>query len=179
MKKFVLSVVTVLLLGNYISAQQCEWVYDFDKSYKIPVGKCTVDEIKQGNYYRQMVENTLQFNLNGQATLELAQVLTNKGCQHYAIDIYFGAWDDASLVQLPRFIMFERTMEAKYQQPIQCNYYGCNRESKCGQASFEPQTLPTFVVYQVGDNGQRTQIGLIEENPQQSFEEHILNIIKH
>lgn len=179
MKKFVLLVATILLLGTYASAQTCEWVNDSEKSYRIPIGKCTVEEIQQGTYHNQMVENTLQFSLNAKATVELAQVLADKGNKHYAIDIYFGAWDDASLLQLPRFIMFERTMEAKYQQPIQCNYYGCDREYNCGQTPFEPQVVPTFVVYKVDDNGQRTQIGLIEEAPQQSFEDHILNIIKH
>lgn len=178
MKRLVLLVATILLLGTYTFAQTCEWVYDSEKSYKIPVGKCTVEDLKQGEFRSTMVQNTLDFTLNAKATVALAKVLEENGTQ-YQIDIYFGAWDDASLLQLPRFILFERTMEAKYQQPIQCNYYACDREYNCRQTGFSPNTIPSFIVYKVSKNGERTQIGLIEEAPKQSFEDDILNMIKH
>jgi hypothetical protein len=176
MKKWGLFIVMFLLSASSVFSQKLRWEMDEEKKYQVPVGACSWDNIQQSDFYSIINENSKDVILNATATVELAQVLESQPETKYEMEAYFGAWDDESLYQLPFFYIFGITMETKYQRPIDMLFYGCNREYDCG-GQFTPPTLPYFAIYRVAD-GQRTLIGEIKEQPKNSFEEDVLNIIK-
>ena len=177
MKKIVfISLICLLSISNIFS-QNLKWETDEEKSYQIPVGLCTWDDIMKSDFASIVRENSMDVILNAKATVELAQVLESQRPATYEIEAYFGAWNDESLRQLPRFYIFAKTMEAKYQQPIGFNFIGCNREYNCGGYE-EPVTMPYYKVFRIDNQGNRKLIGEIKEQPKHSFEEDVLNIIK-
>lgn len=178
MKKFAFISLICLLTVNNIFSQDLKWETDEEKSYQIPVGLCTWEDIQQSDFYDLVRNYSMGVILNPKATVELAKQLEEKTGKKYEIDAYFGAWDEESLRQLPFFYVFAMTMDAKYQQPIKYRFIGCNREYRCGGFE-EPKTLPYFKVYEIAEGGQRTLIGEILEKPKVSFEDDVLNIIKH
>ncbi len=171
--------ISLISLLSVVSAfaQNLKWEVDEEKSYKIPVGACSWEDILGSDFSGIMIENAIDHILNGEATLELANTLESMPETKFEIEAYFGGWDDMSLQQLVRFYTFVMTMENKYQQPIAYQFYGCNREFNCG-CSEEPKSMPYFKLYQI-DNGKRTLIGEIVEKPKVSFEDDVLNFIKH
>lgn len=177
MKKFAFVIVICLLSVSSIFSQNLKWEMDEEKSYQIPVGLCTWDDLEQSEFSALMREYSMGVILNPKATVELAKVLESQPDTKYEIDAYFGAWNDESLQQLPHFYAFVMTMKAKYQTPIAFNFYGCNREYDCGK-DFTPPTMPYYAIYRITD-GQRTLVGEINEQPKLSFEDDVLNIIKH
>ncbi|MBR2771448.1 MAG: hypothetical protein IKD78_05470, partial [Bacteroidales bacterium] len=74
---------------------------DEEKSYQIPVGQCSWEEIQQSDFFYLMRENSRNVVLHADATVELAEVLDSKRPTKYEIEAYFGAWDKESLKQLP------------------------------------------------------------------------------
>lgn len=178
MKKFVFTGLICLLSISSIFSQNLGWEIDEEKSYQIPVGQCSWEEIQQSDFFYLMRENSRNVVLHADATVELAEVLDSKRPTKYEIEAYFGAWDEESLKQLPFFYAFVITMETKYQQPIDFKFIGCNREYDCGGYE-EPETLPYFKIYQITEDNQRTIVGKILEKPESSFEEDVLKIIKH
>lgn len=178
MKKFAFISLICLLSVNNIFSQNLKWETDEEKSYQIPVGLCTWDDIQQSDFFDLIKAYSYDVILNPQATVALAQSLEKSADKKYEIDAYFGAWNDESLQQLPYFYVFVLTMETKYIQPIEYKLIGCNREYDCGGFE-EPKTLPYFKLYEVTENGQRTLIGEILEEPKISFEDDVLNFIKH
>ncbi|MBO4656106.1 MAG: hypothetical protein J5644_11225 [Bacteroidales bacterium] len=177
MKKIAFITIITLLSINCIFSQSLRWELDEEKSYSIPIGLCTWEDLMQSDFYSLVRKYSMNVILNSEATVELAQILESKEPAKYEIEAYFGAWDDESLQQLPHFYAFVLTMESKYQKPIAFRFIGCNREYDCGGYE-EPKTLPYFKLYQLTDN-QRTLIGEISEKPTVSFEDDVLNFIKH
>ena len=178
MKKIILVIIICLFSAINIFSQTLRWETDEEKSYQIPVGQCTWEDIEMSNFYYIVKENSMGIILNADATVELAKTLDSQRPTRYEIQAYIGAWDDESLWQLPRFYACAITMEAKYQQPIDFYFIGCNREYDCGEFD-EPKTLPYFKIYQISEDNQRTLIGEILEKPEISFEDDVLKIIKH
>ena len=178
MKKFAFVVVICLLSTSSIFPQSLRWEMDEEKSYQVPVGLCTWDDIVQSDFFNLLNEYSYNVILNANATIELAQTLESQPNTKYEIEAYFGAWDDVSLSQLPYFYIFGKTMETKYQQPINMLFYGCNREYDCG-GQFMPPTLPYFAIYRLTSNGERTLIGEIKERPKISYEDDVLECIKN
>ena len=177
MKKFAFVIVICLLSISSIFPQNLKWEMDEEKSYQIPVGLCTWNDLEQAEFFYIIRENSENVILNAEATVKLAKILGSQPNTKYEIDAYFGAWEEESLKQLPLFYAFVMTMEAKYQQPIEYKLIGCNREYDCGGYE-EPVTMPYYKVYQVDNQGKRKLIGEIKEQPKHSFEEDVLNIIK-
>ena len=177
MKKFAFVIVICLLSVSSIFSQNLKWENDEEKSYQVPVGLCTWEDLTQSEFNGLLKEYSLDVVLNADATVKLAKVLESQSNTKYEIDAYFGAWDEESLKQLPHFYAFVMTMGAKYQQPIEYKFIGCNREYNNGINDMVPPTLPYFAIYRLA-NGQRTLIGEIKEQPKLSFEEDVLNIIK-
>lgn len=177
MKKFAFVIVICLLSTSSIFSQNLKWENDEEKSYQIPVGLCTWSDLEQAEFFYIIRENSENVILNADATVKLAKVLESQANTKYEIDAYFGAWDEASLKQLPFFYAFVMTMEAKYQQPIEYKLIGCNREYNSGGYE-EPVTIPYYKVFKVDNQGNRKLIGEIKEQPKNSFEEDVLNIIK-
>ena len=167
----------LLSIGNVFS-QNLKWEMDEETSYKIPVGLCTWEELQQSDCFNAIREHSPAVILNSKATVELAKVLESQPNTHYEIDAFFGAWNDESLRFIQPFYVFVKTMEAKYQQPIKYRLIGCNREYECGGLG-EPEAMPHFKLYRVTNDGQRTLIGEIKEQPKISFEDDVLNYIKH
>ena len=178
MKKFAFVIVICLLSTSSIFSQNLKWENDEEKSYQIPVGLCTWEDLTQAEFNSLLKEYSLDVVLNANATVKLAEVLESQANTKYEIDAYFGAWDEESLKQLPHFYAFAMTMGAKYQQPIEYKFIGCNREYNNGINDMVPPTLPYFAIYRI-DNGERVVIGEILEKPESSFEEDVLKIIKH
>lgn len=178
MKKFAFITLISLLSASNIFSQNLKWEIDEEKSYKIPVGQCTWEDIQTSDFYSLVIENSAGIILNADATVELAKFLENQPNERYEIEAYFGAWDEESLKQLPRFYAFVMTMGAKYQQPIEYKFIGCNREYNDGYNDMVPPTLPYYAICRI-TNGERIIIGEILEQPKLSFEEDVLNIIKH
>lgn len=177
MKKFAFVIVICLLSVSSIFSQNLKWENDEEKSYQVPVGLCTWEDLTQAEFNGLLKEYSLDVVLNADATVKLAKVLESQSNTKYEIEAYFGAWDEESLKQLPHFYTFVMTMGAKYQQPIEYKFIGCNREYNNGINDMVPPTLPYFAIYRLA-NGQRTLIGEINEQPKLSFEEDVLNIIK-
>lgn len=177
MKKFAFVIVICLLSVSSIFSQNIKWENDEEKSYQVPVGLCTWEDLTQAEFNGLLKEYSLDVVLNADATVKLAKVLESQSNTKYEIEAYFGAWDEESLKQLPHFYTFVMTMGAKYQQPIEYKFIGCNREYNNGINDMVPPTLPYFAIYRLA-NGQRTLIGEINEQPKLSFEEDVLNIIK-
>ena len=177
MKKIALIAAITLLSTAYIFSQNLKWETDEEKSYKIPVGLCTWEDIQMSDFFFLVQEYSADIILNANATAALAQTLDSKRPTRYEIEAYFGAWDDESLYQLPRFYAFAMTMEAKYQQPIDYYFIGCNRNYDCGEYE-EPKAMPYFKIYQISEGNQRKLIGEIFEKPKASFEEDVMKIIK-
>ena len=178
MKKFAFVIVICLLSASSIFSQNLKWEMDEENSYQVPVGLCTWEDLTQSEFKGLLKEYSLGTILNANATEELAKVLELQPNTKYEIEAFFGAWDEGSLKQLPHFHTFVKTMETKYQKPIAFSLYGCNREYECGR-DFTPPTLPYFAVYRVTADGQRILIGEIKEQPKLSFEDDVLNFIKH
>lgn len=177
MKKILfISLICLLSISNIFS-QNLKWETDEEKSYQIPVGLCTWEDLETAELFAILKEYSMDVILNANATVALAKVLESQPNNHYEIDAYFAAWDEASLKQLPFFYTFVKTMEAKYQQPIEYKLIGCNREYYCGGYE-EPVTIPYYKVFRVDNQGNRKLIGEIKEQPKNSFEENVLNIIK-
>lgn len=177
MKKFAFVIVICLLSMSSIFSQNLKWENDEEKSYQVPVGLCTWEDLMQAEFSNLLKEYSRNVILNSDATVKLAETLESQSNTKYEIDAYFGAWDEESLKQLPHFYIFVMTMGAKYQQPIEYKFIGCNREYNNGINDMVPPTLPYFAIYRLA-NGQRTLIGEIKEQPKLSFEENVLNIIK-
>lgn len=177
MKKFAFVIVICLLSMSSIFSQNLKWENDEEKSYQVPVGLCTWEDLMQAEFSNLLKEYSRDVILNSDATVKLAETLESQSNTKYEIDAYFGAWDEESLKQLPHFYIFVMTMGAKYQQPIEYKFIGCNREYNNGINDMVPPTLPYFAIYRLA-NGQRTLIGEIKEQPKLSFEEDVLNIIK-
>lgn len=178
MKKIVIFAAITLLSIGYIFSQELKWETDEEKSYKIPVGLCTWDDLVQSEFNYLLREYSINVILDANATVELAKVLENQPNSHYEIEAFFAAWDEESLKQLPHFYAFVKTMETKYQQPIEFKLIGCNREYECGSLG-DPEAMPYFKVYRISENGERTLVGIISEAPAKSYEADVLNIIKH
>jgi hypothetical protein len=178
MKKWAFFIVICLLSASNIFSQNLRWETDEEKSYQVPVGPCSWDDILSSDFDYLIKENSMNIILNPKATVALAEVLEAERPTKYEIDAYFGAWDDESLWQLPRFYVFAITMESKYQQSIDFQFYGCNREYDCG-CKTTPESMPYFMVYKVTPDGQRTLIGKISEKPEVSFEDDVLKMIKN
>lgn len=179
MKKLVVLLVSVLLLTSYAFSQQTKWVLDTEKNYLVPVGPCQYEDLRDRAFSEDMNIAANNYNLNADATVELAQVMASRSDTQYDIDVFFGAWCGDSQTWLPRFMMFAYTMEYKYQQPFNnVRLYGCDREKNCGIEGFKPEFVPTFMVYRVKNN-ERTLIGSVVEEPQERIENDILNIIKN
>lgn len=177
MKKFAFVIVICLLSASSIFSQNLKWENDEEKSYQVPVGLCTWSDLEQAEFFYIIRDNSENVILNADATVKLAKVLESQATTKYEIEAYFGAWDEESLRQLPHFYAFVMTMSAKYQQPIEYKFIGCNREYNNGINDMVPPTLPYFAIYRIS-NGKRTVIGEIKEQPKLSFEEDVLNIIK-
>ncbi len=178
MKKFAFVIVICLLSTSSSFSQNLKWENDEEKSYQIPVGLCTWSDLEQAEFFYIVRNNSGNVILNADATVNLAEVLESQPNTKYEIDAYFGAWDEESLKQLPHFYAFVMTMGAKYQQPIEYKLIGCNREFNDNYNDMVPPTLPYYAIYRI-DNGERVVIGEILEQPKLSFEEDVLNIIKH
>ena len=179
MKKlfFIISIISFSI--GYIFSQELKWEIDEEKSYQVPVGLCTWDELEQAEFFHIIRNYSEEVLLNADATVKLAKVLESQAGIKYEIEVYFGAWDEESLKQLPHFYAFVLTMDAKYQQPIDFKFIGCNRNYDSNYTDFVPPTLPYFAIYRITSDGERTVIGEIKEQPKLSFEEDVLNIIKH
>lgn len=177
MKKFAFVIVICLLSASSIFSQNLKWENDEEKSYQVPVGQCTWEDLMQAEFSNLLREYSMDVVLNSDATVKLAEAIESQSNTKYEIEAYFGAWDEESLKQLPHFYIFVMTMGAKYQQPIEYKFIGCNREYNNGINNLVPPTLPYFAIYRLV-NGQRTLIGEIKEQPKLSFEEDVLNIIK-
>lgn len=178
MKKIAFIIVILLLSTGYTFSQNLKWEMDEEKSYQIPVGLCTWDDLVQSGFNYLLKEYSMDVVLDAKATVKLSEVLESQPNNHYEIEAFFAAWDEESLRQLPHFYAFVRTMETKYQQPIEFKLIGCNREYECGGLG-EPEAMPYIKVYRISDNGERSLIGVISETPAQSFEADVLNMIKH
>lgn len=178
MKKFAFVIVICLLSVSSIFSQNLKWENDEEKSYQVPVGLCTWEDLTQAEFNGLLKEYSLDVVLNADATVKLAKVLESQSNTKYEIEAYFGAWDEESLKQLPHFYAFVKTMETKYQQPIEFKLIGCNREYECGGLG-DPEAMPYFKVYRISENGERTLVGVISEAPAKSYEADVLNIIKH
>lgn len=179
MKKLSLTVASILLLTSCIFAQGTQWVMDKENSYNVPVGPCQYEDLKGHEFWDAMNQATFDYNLNPETTVELAKVMDAQNDTQYAIDVYFGAWNELSQIWLPRFMMFAYTMEFKYQQPFTVRLFGCDRNFNCGiEGGYQPQELPTFLVYRVKNN-ERKLIGSVMEEPKGRIEDDILNIIKN
>lgn len=178
MKKIVFIVAITLLSIGYIFSQELKWEMDEERSYKVPIGLCTWDDIVSSDFSWLIYEYSTNVILNADATVELAKVLENQPNERYEIEAYFGAWDEESLKQLPHFYAFVMTMGAKYQQPIEYKFIGCNREYNDNYTDMVPPTLPYYAIYRIS-NGKRVVIGEILEQPKVSFEDDVLKYIKH
>ena len=178
MKKIAFVIVICLFSASSVFSQNLKWEMDMDKFYKVPVGICTWEDLTQAEFSGLLKEYSTNVTLNAKATVELAEVLESQPNTKYEIVNYFGAWNEESLKQLPHFYAFVKTMEAKYQQPIEFKLIGCNREYNNGINDFVPPTLPYYVIYRI-NNGERVNIGEILEQPKVSFEDDVLEIIKH
>lgn len=177
MKGFALISLICLFSVCNVFSQALRWEMDEEKSYPIPVGQCTWEDIKNSEFSSLVNEYSMNVILDADVTVQLAEVLQSKPDTKYEIEAFFGAWDEESLKQLPHFQAFVFTMEAKYQQPIDYKFYACNREYDCGYD--EPKTMPYFRIYRISPNAQRTLIGEILEKPTSSFEKDVLKMIKH
>ena len=178
MKKIALVTLICLFSASSIFPQQLKWEMDEEKSYQVPVGFCTWDDIMQSDFSDIIKEYSYNVILNADATIEIADIFESQPDTKYEIEAYFGAWDELSLQQLPFFYIFGITMETKYQRPIDMLFYGCNREYDCGR-QFTPPTLPYFAIYRITSDGKRTLIGEIKEQPKISFEDDVLKCIKN
>lgn len=178
MKKIVFIVAITLLSIGYIFSQELKWEMDEERSYKVPVGVCTWQDIENADFIGLIKEYSADVILNANATVELAKILENNSNERYEIEAYFGAWEEESLKQLPHFYAFVMTMEAKYQQSIEYKLIGCNREYDNGINDFVPPTIPYYAIYRIA-NGERKLIGEILEQPKVSFEDDVLKYIKH
>ena len=178
MKKLAFVIVICLVSASSIFSQSLKWEMDKEKFYQVPIGLCSWEDLEHSDFSGLLNEYGMDIILNANATMELAKILESQADTKYEIEAYFGGWDDESLYQLPHLYTFVLTMEAKYQQPVNMLFYGCNRELNCG-GQFTPPTLPYFAIYRLTSDGQRTLIGEIKEQPKISFEDDVLNIIKH
>jgi thiol-disulfide isomerase/thioredoxin len=160
---------------------------DTAKKYEIPVGICSWDDLKKGDFFAEMEDFYTQYQPKKEVVARIATLLRfindpqNAATKQFdAITVYFGAWCGDSKEHLPAFIKICEMLQNEEQLILPYTLVACNRTKEHGlpaqEFDFKIELVPTFV-FQYWDNGEKQTLGTIVETPQATIEEDMETIL--
>ena len=172
----------------YVKAQSLIWEMDTAKKYEIPVGMCSWEDLKEGEFFAEMEDFYTQYQPKKEVITRIATLLRlandPKGTflgQFAEVTVYFGAWCGDSKEHLPAFIKICEMLQNEEQVIMPYTLVGCNRAKEHGlpaqEFDFEIKLVPTFVFQYWDTTNTKQTLGTIIETPHVTIEEDIEAIL--
>jgi thiol-disulfide isomerase/thioredoxin len=176
----------------YAKAQPLTWEMDTVSQYAIPVGICSWNDLKRGEFFAEMENFYIQYQPKREVVERIAALLrvindrksNESGPQFDGVTVYFGAWCGDSKEYLPAFIKICDLLQNEEQVALPCVLVACNHAKEHGlpvqEFDFKIELVPTFVFQTIKyENASITRqtFATIVETPQATIEEDIEDIL--
>jgi thiol-disulfide isomerase/thioredoxin len=170
----------------YVRAQSLMWEMDTANQYEIPIGICSWEDLKRGDFFAEMENFYAQYQPKKEIIERIATLLrfindrkTNESMPQFdGVTVYFGAWCGDSKEYLPAFIRICDLLQNEEQVALPYTLVACNQAKEHGlpvqEFDFKIELVPTFVFQTIKyGNASITKqtVGTIIETPQISIEE--------